>query len=41
MKKTKILCTVGPASRSPKILEEMWRAGMNGARINTAFESLN
>lgn len=37
MKKTKILCTIGPASTSPIILEKMYGAGMNGARINTVF----
>jgi len=37
IKKTKILCTVGPASTSPNILAKMYEAGMNGVRINTAF----
>ncbi|UCH01739.1 MAG: pyruvate kinase [Candidatus Bathyarchaeota archaeon] len=37
MKKTKILCTLGPASRSLKMLRRMYKAGMNGVRINTAF----
>ena len=37
MKKTKIVCTVGPASLQPEILEKMFRAGMNCARINTAY----
>lgn len=36
MKKTKIICTIGPASISPEILKEMREAGMNCARINTA-----
>lgn len=34
MKKTKIICTIGPASESEKILSEMADAGMNVARIN-------
>ena len=34
MKKTKIICSMGPASMDPKILEEMSIHGMNVARIN-------
>lgn len=40
MKKTKIICTIGPASISRNILRKMYRAGMNGARINTAYGTL-
>jgi len=32
--KTKIVCTIGPASRSEEILREMMRNGMNVVRIN-------
>jgi pyruvate kinase len=32
--KTKIVCTIGPASESPQIMERMIRAGMNVARLN-------
>jgi pyruvate kinase len=40
MKKTKIICTIGPASISRNTLRKMYRAGMNGARINTAYGTL-
>src|SRR3989338_11592836 len=36
MKKTKILCTIGPACLDKKILKEMVQAGMNAARINSS-----
>lgn len=34
MKRTKIVCTVGPASQSRSKIEKMLRAGMNVARLN-------
>ena len=34
MRKTKIICTIGPASDDKKILEQMCQAGMNVARLN-------
>jgi pyruvate kinase len=34
MKKTKIICTVGPASNNTETLESMIQAGMNIARLN-------
>lgn len=34
MKKTKIVCTLGPASQSEETLEKMLLAGMNVARLN-------
>lgn len=34
MRKTKIVCTIGPASESPEILEQLIEAGMNVARLN-------
>jgi len=41
LKKTKILCTIGPASLSREVQEQMYKAGMNGARINTAYEEID
>ena len=34
MKKTKIICTLGPATDNPQILEKMILSGMNVARFN-------
>lgn len=34
MRKTKIVCTIGPASASVKALKDLAKAGMNVARIN-------
>jgi len=34
MLKTKIVCTIGPASRSEKVMADMLKAGMNVARLN-------
>jgi len=33
-RRTKILCTIGPASSSRQMLRKLVKAGMNGARIN-------
>ena len=32
--RTKIVCTIGPAVRSPEMIERLIRAGMNVARLN-------
>ena len=34
MKKTKIVCTMGPACRNEKTLTQMALAGMNVVRLN-------
>ena len=34
MRKTKIICTIGPASENEEILIRMCRSGMNVARLN-------
>lgn len=40
-KKTKIVCTIGPASWEPSVLSKLIEAGMNVARINGAFADLD
>ncbi len=40
MKKTKIIATVGPVSASKQTIKRMIQAGMNGARINTAYGNM-
>lgn len=39
MKRTKIICTIGPACENPKILNEMVKNGMNVARLNFSHGS--
>ena len=34
LKKTKIVCTIGPSSETAEILEELILNGMNVARLN-------
>ena len=34
MRRTKIVCTLGPASRDEKVIEQMLKNGMNVARLN-------
>jgi len=40
MKKTKVICTIGPASSSIEILKKLVNAGMDCARINTAHGNI-
>lgn len=39
MRKSKIVCTIGPASESPEMLEQLIEAGMNVARLNFSHGS--
>ena len=39
MRKTKIVCTIGPASESEEMLEKLMKAGMNVARLNFSHGS--
>ena len=39
MRKTKIVCTIGPASDTPEMLEKLIEAGMNVARLNFSHGS--
>ncbi|HLN89668.1 MAG TPA: pyruvate kinase, partial [Candidatus Binatia bacterium] len=40
LKKTKIICTLGPATSSKQTVKKMFQMGMNGTRINTAYGNL-
>ena len=40
MKKTKIICSIGPSSCSPDVMEQMVKKGMNVARINFSHATL-
>ena len=41
MRKTKIVCTIGPASEGPEIIRALIRAGMNVARLNFSHGALD
>ena len=36
MRKTKIICTIGPSSNHPHIIAKLIKSGMNIARLNMA-----
>ena len=38
MRKTKIICTIGPASENPEILSQIIEAGMNVSRHNSTID---
>jgi len=40
MRKTKIVCTIGPGSISPSVLKQLLQAGMNVARINASHGTI-
>lgn len=40
VKKTKIICSIGPASSAPEVMSKMVEAGMNVARINFSHATL-
>ncbi|HKM16714.1 MAG TPA: pyruvate kinase [Limnochordia bacterium] len=39
VRKTKIVCTIGPATESPRMIAELVKAGMNVARLNLSHGS--
>lgn len=40
MRKTKIICTLGPSTDSPEILQAMMENGMDVARFNFPMEAM-
>ena len=40
MRKTKIIATIGPASRDPQVIDQLFKAGMDSARLNFSHGTL-
>jgi pyruvate kinase len=40
MKRTRVIATIGPASRSPEVLRALSKAGMSVARLNGSHSNL-
>ncbi|TYB95641.1 MAG: pyruvate kinase [Kosmotoga sp.] len=40
MRKTKIVCTIGPSTRTKEMLKRMVKEGMNVARLNTSHDDI-
>ena len=40
MKRTKIICTIGPATESYSSLKKLYKAGMNIARLNMSHSDI-
>jgi len=40
MRKTKIVCTIGPSTRTKEMLKKMVKEGMNVARLNTSHDHI-
>ena len=38
MRKTKIICTLGPSTDNPEVLKELMKSGMDVARINMSHQ---
>jgi len=39
VRKTKIVCTIGPATESPEMIRKLILSGMNVARLNTSHDT--
>ena len=39
LRKTKLVCTIGPASSSSQVIEKLVQAGMSAARLNFSYST--